>query len=196
MTRVFLKKGSHSVGVTRQYCGQLGKQENCRVAVSVSLATTQTSLPATYQLYLPEIWANDAQRRRKAGVPEEVRFQTQASSFTEAAEVVIPAQQPGRTPSCVSLGRKRRDARRPDRGRRLGHPRHIRILSASSPSRSHYRCIGGIGQHYTTRHILVHQRTDLCECNLRLVGTGLLPARRLSDVVAQIVGPDSGRYNW
>jgi SRSO17 transposase len=72
----FPKKGSPSVGVTRQYCGQLGKQENCRVAVSVSLATTQTSLPATYQLYLPEIWANDAQRRRKAGVPEEVRFQT------------------------------------------------------------------------------------------------------------------------
>ena len=72
----FPKKGSHSVGVTRQYCGQLGKQENCRIAVSVSLATAQTSLPAIYQLYLPEIWANDAERRRKAGVPEEVRFQT------------------------------------------------------------------------------------------------------------------------
>jgi SRSO17 transposase len=64
------------VGVTRQYCGQLGKQENCRIAVSVSLATAQTSLPATYQLYLPEIWANDAERRRQAGVPAEVRFQT------------------------------------------------------------------------------------------------------------------------
>jgi hypothetical protein len=52
------------------------KQENCRIAVSVSLATAQTSLPATYQLYLPEIWANDAERRRKVGVPAEVRFQT------------------------------------------------------------------------------------------------------------------------
>src|ERR1039457_6996866 len=72
----FPKKGSHSVGVTRQYCGQLGKQENCRIAVSVSLATAQSSLPATYQLYLPEIWANDAERRRKAGVPAGVRFQT------------------------------------------------------------------------------------------------------------------------
>ena len=51
-------------------------QENCRVAVSVSLATEQASIPATYQLYLPEIWANDAQRRKKAGVPEEIRFQT------------------------------------------------------------------------------------------------------------------------
>src|SRR5258707_7107952 len=53
----FPKKGTHSVGVTRQYCGQLGKQENCRVAVSLSLATEQASLPVAYQLYLPEIWA-------------------------------------------------------------------------------------------------------------------------------------------
>ena len=64
----FPKKGSHSVGVTRQYCGQLGKQENCRIAVSVSLATAQTSLPATYQLYLPEIWANDAQTTQASKV--------------------------------------------------------------------------------------------------------------------------------
>ena len=72
----FPKKGFHSVGVTRQYCGQLGKQENCRVAVSVSLATEQASMPATYQLYLPEIWANDRKRRKQAGVPTEIRFQT------------------------------------------------------------------------------------------------------------------------
>ena len=72
----FPKKGTHSVGVTRQYCGQLGKQENCRVAVSVSLATEQASIPATYQLYLPEVWANDPERRKQAGVPREIRFQT------------------------------------------------------------------------------------------------------------------------
>lgn len=72
----FPKKGTHSVGVTRQYCGQLGKQENCRVAVSVSLATERASLPATYQLYLPETWANDAKRRSQAGVPQEIDFQT------------------------------------------------------------------------------------------------------------------------
>ena len=72
----FPKKGIHSVGVARQYCGQLGKQENCRVAVSVSLATEQSSIPATFQLYLPEIWANDAKRRKQAGVPREIRFQT------------------------------------------------------------------------------------------------------------------------
>lgn len=72
----FPKKGTHSVGVARQYCGQLGKQENCRVAVSVSLATEQASIPATYQLYLPEIWANDAKLRKQAGVPREIGFQT------------------------------------------------------------------------------------------------------------------------
>jgi SRSO17 transposase len=72
----FPKKGTHSVGVTRQYCGQLGKQDNCRVAVSVSLASEHASIPATYQLYLPEIWANDPERRKQAGVPKEIRFQT------------------------------------------------------------------------------------------------------------------------
>lgn len=72
----FPKKGTHSVGVTRQYCGQLGKQDNCRVAVSVSLATEEASIPATYRLYLPEVWANDKERRKEAGVPKEIRFQT------------------------------------------------------------------------------------------------------------------------
>jgi SRSO17 transposase len=72
----FPKKGTHSVGVARQYCGQLGKQENCRVAVSVSLATEEASIPAAYQLYLPEAWANDKERRKQAGVPKEISFQT------------------------------------------------------------------------------------------------------------------------
>jgi SRSO17 transposase len=53
----FPKKGTHSVGVTRQYCGQVGKQENCQVAVSLSLANEHASLPAAYRLYLPEDWA-------------------------------------------------------------------------------------------------------------------------------------------
>ena len=69
----FPKKGTHSVGVTRQYCGQLGKQDNCRVAVSVSLATEEASIPAAY---LPEVWANDKERRKEAGVPKEIGFQT------------------------------------------------------------------------------------------------------------------------
>jgi SRSO17 transposase len=72
----FPKKVKHSVGVTRQYCGQVGKQENCRVAVSLSVATWSSSLPIAYRLYLPKEWAEDRERREKAEVPEEVEFQT------------------------------------------------------------------------------------------------------------------------
>jgi len=74
----FPKKGQHSVGVTRQYCGQVGKPENCRVAVSLSMTTETSSMPVAYRLYLPETWANDSQRRRKTGVPGEIVFQTKA----------------------------------------------------------------------------------------------------------------------
>jgi SRSO17 transposase len=72
----FPKKGTHSVGVARQYCGQLGKQDNCQVAVSLSLASVRGSVPVGYQLYLPKDWAADPVRRKKAGVPDEVSFAT------------------------------------------------------------------------------------------------------------------------
>ena len=72
----FPKKGKHSVGVARQYCGVLGKQDNCQVAVSVSLACEMGSIPVAWQLYLPAIWAQDKARRAKAGVPEAIEFAT------------------------------------------------------------------------------------------------------------------------
>jgi len=72
----FPKKGRHSVGVTRQYCGQLGKQDNCQVAVSLSLANHDASLPVAYRLYLPEDWAADLERRHKAKVPQTIAFHT------------------------------------------------------------------------------------------------------------------------
>jgi SRSO17 transposase len=72
----FPKKGRHSVGVARQYCGQVGKQDNCQVAVSLSVATTSASLPIAWRLYLPQAWADDAERRKKAKVPKEITFQT------------------------------------------------------------------------------------------------------------------------
>ena len=72
----FPKQGRHSVGVTRQYCGQLGKQDNCQVAVSLSVANHHASLPVAYRLYLPKDWAKDRSRRRKAGVPKEISFKT------------------------------------------------------------------------------------------------------------------------
>lgn len=69
------KKGRHSVGVARQYCGVLGKQENCQVAVAVSLANSMGSVPCAYRLYLPEKWARDPVRRQKVGVPDAVGFE-------------------------------------------------------------------------------------------------------------------------
>jgi SRSO17 transposase len=72
----FVKKGTHSVGVTRQYCGQVGKQENCRVGVSLSVSTAEASLPIAWRLYLPQVWTQDKKRRKATGIPEEICFQT------------------------------------------------------------------------------------------------------------------------
>ena len=70
------KQGTHSVGVHHQYCGQLGKQANCQVAVTLSIANHHASLPIAYRLYLPKDWADDAERRNKAHVPEAIGFKT------------------------------------------------------------------------------------------------------------------------
>ena len=91
----FVKKGTHSVGVARQYCGQVGKQENCRVAVSLSVATHHASLPIAWRLYLPESWANDRERRRETGVPAEISFQTKPAialaQIRQAVEQEVPS---------------------------------------------------------------------------------------------------------
>src|ERR1700730_8848665 len=70
------KQGTHSVGVHHQYCGQLGKQANCQVVVTLSIANRHASLPIAYRLYLPKVWAEDAARRKKAHVPEGIAFKT------------------------------------------------------------------------------------------------------------------------
>jgi SRSO17 transposase len=75
----FPKQGTHAVGVARQYCGQLGKQDNCQVAVSLSVANDHASLPIAYQLFLPQAWANDPLRRAKAGVPAAIGFETKTT---------------------------------------------------------------------------------------------------------------------
>ncbi len=88
----FPKKGKHSVGVTRQYCGQVGKQENCRVAVSLSVATWSSSLPIAYRLYLPKEWAEDGARRDKTEVPEEVTFQTKPAIALDQIRAAVAAK--------------------------------------------------------------------------------------------------------
>jgi SRSO17 transposase len=90
----FPKKGKHSVGVSRQYCGMLGKQDNCQVAVSISLASSQASLPVAWQLYLPEDWASDTERRAKTGVPQEVRFATKPQIALQQLSALLAAGAP------------------------------------------------------------------------------------------------------
>ena len=90
----FPKKGRHSVGVTRQYCGQLGKQDNCQVAVTLSLANHHASLPIAYQLYLPEDWAKDQARRQRAKIPETIAFQTKPEIALEQIKVARTAGLP------------------------------------------------------------------------------------------------------
>src|SRR6202049_4396673 len=90
----FPKQGKHSVGVARQYCGQLGKQDNCQVAVTLSLANHHASLPVAYRLYLPQEWAEDEEGRRNAGVPDDISFKTKPQIALEqvrwACEAGLP----------------------------------------------------------------------------------------------------------
>jgi len=90
----FPKQGKHSVGVARQYCGQLGKQDNCQVAVTMSLANHHASLPVAYQLYLPKEWADDEERCRKAGVPEDIDFKTKPEIALEQVRWAVEAGLP------------------------------------------------------------------------------------------------------
>ena len=85
------KYGQHSVGVARQYCGQLGKVDNCQVAVSLSVATEAGSLPLSYRLYLPEAWAQDKPRRERAGVPKQITFATKGEIARTQIEAALAA---------------------------------------------------------------------------------------------------------
>jgi SRSO17 transposase len=92
----FPKKGKHSVGVARQYCGQVGKQENCQVAVSLSAATWNASLPIAYRLYLPEDWTQDDERRKATKVPTEIQFQTKPQiALDQIRQAVASGVAPG-----------------------------------------------------------------------------------------------------
>jgi SRSO17 transposase len=90
----FPKRGKHSVGVTRQYCGQIGKQDNCQVAVSLSVSTWSSSLPIAWRLYLPEVWCQDAERLEQTGVPEEIAFQTKPEIALEQMRQAVEQKVP------------------------------------------------------------------------------------------------------
>jgi len=97
------KYGRHSVGVARQYCGQLGKVDNCQVAVSLSMATEQGSLPLSYRLYLPKQWTEDKARCKRAGIPREITFATKGAIARTQIEAALAAGIP-RGPVLIDAG--------------------------------------------------------------------------------------------
>jgi SRSO17 transposase len=82
----FLKQGSHSVGVKRQYTGSAGKVTNCQVAVSLSVATPTNHLPIDFELYLPRDWTDDEARRNEARIPDDVVFKTKLELALDMAD--------------------------------------------------------------------------------------------------------------
>src|SRR6201993_4832148 len=91
----FPKQGKHSVGVHHQYCGQLGKQANCQVAVSLSIANHSASLPVAYRLYLPKAWVEEADRRKEPRVPDDIGFKTKPQIALEQVQWACEAGIPG-----------------------------------------------------------------------------------------------------
>jgi SRSO17 transposase len=91
----FPKQGSHSVGVHHQYCGQLGKQANCQVVVTLSIANHHASLPIAYRLYLPQAWIDDAARRAKTHVPATIKFKTKPQIALDQIRAARAAGVPG-----------------------------------------------------------------------------------------------------
>src|SRR5213594_3828442 len=86
----FPKKGQHSVGMARQYCGVLGKQENCQVTITVTLANEAVSIPAAYALYLPESWAHHVRRSApERSVPDSVPFRTKGQIALEQIAALV-----------------------------------------------------------------------------------------------------------
>src|SRR5215210_3509317 len=92
----FLKKGTKSCGVARQYSGTAGRVENCQIGVFLGYASPKGRAGIDRALYLPRAWADDAERREEAGVPEEVTFQTKPQLALEMLERAFEADVPAR----------------------------------------------------------------------------------------------------
>ncbi|TXD32728.1 IS701 family transposase, partial [Lujinxingia vulgaris] len=90
----FIKKGDKSPGVQRQYCGKAGKRENCQLVVSTHLSGWNCSQPLQAELYLPEVWINDLERRRQAGIPDEMEFRTKPQIALEQVDWILAAGLP------------------------------------------------------------------------------------------------------
>jgi SRSO17 transposase len=91
----FLKQGTHSVGVQRQYTGSAGKITNCQIGVSLAVATSNEQIPVDFELYLPTTWAEDPARRLEAKIPDAVAFKTKIELALGMIERAALADVPG-----------------------------------------------------------------------------------------------------
>jgi SRSO17 transposase len=91
----FLKQGAHSVGVQRQYTGSAGKVANCQIGVSLTLATATAHVPVDFELYLPESWTEDPERRRQGKIPSEAVFKTKNELALDMISRATAADLPG-----------------------------------------------------------------------------------------------------
>ncbi len=87
----FIKKGEQSVGVKRQYTGTVGKRENCQVGVFLAYSSCRGQAFIDRELYLPEEWAGDEERRKRAGVPEEIGLRTKPELAKEMLRRALDA---------------------------------------------------------------------------------------------------------
>jgi SRSO17 transposase len=90
----FLKQGSHSVGVQRQYTGSAGKVTNCQVGVSLSVTTRTEHLPIDFELYLPKCWMEDDARRQEARIPADLAFKTKPQLGLDMVRRAVEANLP------------------------------------------------------------------------------------------------------
>jgi SRSO17 transposase len=139
----FLKQGSHSVGVQRQYTGSAGKVTNCQVGVSLSLATPSTHLPVDFALYLPTSWTEDPVRRAEAHLPADVQFKTKPEL---ALDLIKRAVEDGLPPALLLADSAYGDSAEFRRGARsLGLDYAVGIHSPTTIWRLDTlgRCVGG-----------------------------------------------------
>ena len=148
----FLKQGKHSVGVQRQYTGSAGKVTNCQIGVSLSVATRTEHAPVDFELYLPETWANDDERRAKAKIPESVRFQTKVDLALGMIERAVRDGIPGEVVLADS-----------DYGRSAHFRETVRLHGLDY----------GVGIHGTTLVEVLDSRDQRQEGPLSAVGLGL-----------------------
>jgi SRSO17 transposase len=134
----FAKKGSESVGVQRQWCGRLGKIDNCQVGIYLGYVSRKEHALVDVRLFLPKSWANRRKRRKKAGVPEDIRFRTRHELILEMLDERGPALPHAWISGDDELGRSswfRRELQRRRECYALAVPSNtlIRDLRASDP---------------------------------------------------------------